>query len=238
MGFEILPWKDGDENRYEVFEITSDAKWTPRRYLEDDPEPFGGPNRDVLVTTQENETFQDAVQDDSQDSIQDVSSEIPQDVPQDESSYVDDDSIPSIESQVSLLDDVPCVVTYKVTEENVQHMVAPCGMTPPVSISIPNPPYHYDPTDDDMVSYGFVVEKLLSVPEITDNSTDYFLSFLTYRELTGYDEYPPYDTHLVAPEIEFSALFSIKEPPARDTFDSRVFAVASWHRVLHQNIDP
>jgi hypothetical protein len=53
------------------------------------------------VTTQENETFQDAVQDDSQDSIQDVSSEIPQDVPQDESSYVDDDSIPSIESQAS-----------------------------------------------------------------------------------------------------------------------------------------
>jgi hypothetical protein len=63
-------------------------------------------------------------------------------------------------------------------------MVVPCGMTPPVSISIPNPPYHYDPTDDDMVSYGFVVEKLLSVPEITGNSTDYFLSFLTYRELT------------------------------------------------------
>ncbi len=91
-----------------------------------------------------------------------------------------------------------------------------------------------------------MVEKLLSVPEITGNSTDYFLSFLTYRELTGYDEYdgfydgyPPYDTHLVAPEIEFSALFSIKEPPARDTFDSRVFAVASWHRVLHQNlVDP
>jgi hypothetical protein len=49
-----------------------------------DPEPFGRPTRDVLVTTQEDENFQDAVQDDSQDSFQDVSSEIPQDVPQDE----------------------------------------------------------------------------------------------------------------------------------------------------------
>jgi Reverse transcriptase (RNA-dependent DNA polymerase) len=246
MGFEILPWQDGDEDRYEIFEITSDAKWTPRRYLEDDPEPFGRPTRDVLVTTQEDENFQDAVQDDSQDSFQDVSSEIPQGVPQDESSIVDDDSIPSIDSKASYLeDDIPCVVTYNVTEAKEKPSVVPCGMTPPVSISIPKTPYHYDPTDDDMVSYGFVVEKLLSVPEITSNSTDYFLSFLTYRELTGYDEYdgfydgyPPSDTHLVVPEIEFSTLFATKDPPSLDTFDSRVFAVASWHRVLHQNLDP
>jgi Reverse transcriptase (RNA-dependent DNA polymerase) len=249
MGFEILPWQEGDEDRYEVFEITSDAKWTPRRYLEDDPEPYGKPTRDVMVAIQENETFQDAVQDDLQDSLQDVSSEIPQAVPQDESSLVDDDSIPSIESCASDLDDmvedVPCVVTYNVTDVQAMHAVVPCGMTPPVSISIPNPPYHYDPTDDDLVSYGFVVENLLSVPETTSNSTDHFLSYLTYRELTGYDEYdgfydgyPAADTQLMVPEIEFSALFSTKDPPSFDTFDSRVFAVASWHRVLHQNLDP
>jgi hypothetical protein len=45
---------------YEVFEITSDAKWTPRRYLEDDP---GGSTKDVLVTNQDLEDFQDALQD-------------------------------------------------------------------------------------------------------------------------------------------------------------------------------
>jgi hypothetical protein len=116
-----------------------------------------------------------------QDSIQDVSSEIPQGVPQDELSIVDNDSIPSIESKASyledLVEDIPCVVTYNVTEEKEKPAVVPCGMTPPVSISTPNPPYHYDPTDDDMVSYGFVVEKSLSVTEITSNSTDYFLSF-------------------------------------------------------------
>jgi hypothetical protein len=114
-----------------------------------------------MVAIQENETFQDAVQDNLQDSLQDVSSEIPQDVPQDESSIVDDDSIPSIESCASDLDDmvedVPCVVTYNVTDVKAMPAVVPCGMTPHVSISIPNPPYHYDPTDDDLVSYGFVV---------------------------------------------------------------------------------
>ena len=26
MGFEILPWGDGDEDRFEVFTITSDAR--------------------------------------------------------------------------------------------------------------------------------------------------------------------------------------------------------------------
>jgi NACalpha-BTF3-like transcription factor len=32
MGFEILPWEEGDENIYEVFEITSDAPWEPHQF--------------------------------------------------------------------------------------------------------------------------------------------------------------------------------------------------------------
>ena len=35
MGFEILPWQPGDEERYEIFSITRNAKWTPRRYLKE-----------------------------------------------------------------------------------------------------------------------------------------------------------------------------------------------------------
>ena len=34
MGFEVLPWKEGDEERFEVFTITSDEKWVPRRYID------------------------------------------------------------------------------------------------------------------------------------------------------------------------------------------------------------
>jgi hypothetical protein len=60
MGFEILAWQDGDEDRYEVFEITRDAKWTPRRYLKDESsEVF----KDVLVANRDIEEFQDAIQD-------------------------------------------------------------------------------------------------------------------------------------------------------------------------------
>ena len=29
MGFETLPYKEGDDKLYEVFEITRDKKWTP-----------------------------------------------------------------------------------------------------------------------------------------------------------------------------------------------------------------
>ena len=60
MGFEILPWNNGDEEKYEVFEITSDARWVPRQYLEDDP---GETIKDVMVANQDNEEFQDALQD-------------------------------------------------------------------------------------------------------------------------------------------------------------------------------
>ena len=39
MGFEILPWIEGGEDRFEVFTITSDARWTPCRYQEHEPDP-------------------------------------------------------------------------------------------------------------------------------------------------------------------------------------------------------
>jgi hypothetical protein len=35
MGFEILPWQHGDEERYKIFSITRNAKWTPRRHLKE-----------------------------------------------------------------------------------------------------------------------------------------------------------------------------------------------------------
>ena len=32
MGFEILPYEEGDKERYDVFDITSPEKWTPQRF--------------------------------------------------------------------------------------------------------------------------------------------------------------------------------------------------------------
>jgi hypothetical protein len=29
MGFEVLPWEDGDEHQYDVFDITRDTPQTP-----------------------------------------------------------------------------------------------------------------------------------------------------------------------------------------------------------------
>ena len=67
MGFEVLPWEVGDEYRYEIFEITSDKKWTPSWYLQDDPDDcdeFHDAIQDDSLF-HFNEDFQDAVQDES-----------------------------------------------------------------------------------------------------------------------------------------------------------------------------
>ena len=34
MGFELLPIEDGDEDRYDIFTITSPAKWIPKNFLD------------------------------------------------------------------------------------------------------------------------------------------------------------------------------------------------------------
>ena len=33
MGFQLLPVKDGDEHKYDVFTITSPAKWNPHKFV-------------------------------------------------------------------------------------------------------------------------------------------------------------------------------------------------------------
>ena len=71
MGFQVLPWKDGDEDRYEVFTITSDKKWIPCQYLEDESNGSNGsvlitdsdPEHDVLATHRDTDIFMDAQQD-------------------------------------------------------------------------------------------------------------------------------------------------------------------------------
>ena len=84
--------------------------------------------------------------------------------------------------------DVPCSILIK---EPNSIPVIPCGMVPPVKIYLEEkPPYHYDPSDDDLGSPGCAVANLLSVPELsTTSEADKFLSYMTHRELTGYEEY-------------------------------------------------
>ena len=35
MGFQLLPVEDGDEQKYDVFTITSPAKWRPRNFVKE-----------------------------------------------------------------------------------------------------------------------------------------------------------------------------------------------------------
>ena len=65
MGFQILPWVDGDEDMYKIFTITSNEKWIPCRYLEKEYNTLNGstvpsdldPEYDVLATKKDTENF-------------------------------------------------------------------------------------------------------------------------------------------------------------------------------------
>ena len=154
--------------------------------------------------------------------------------------------------------------TYNVIAQLPQDIrVVPTGMVPPVEIEVPNRvPYYYDPADEDLDSPGRVVHNLLLVPElkhiqepITFPNVDEVLSYFTYRELTGYEEYenfydgyPTCELEETIPDSNFTSLFplqgtnssiqdSIQESDS-DAYETRLFAVASWHRVLHKNLDP
>jgi hypothetical protein len=91
MGFEVLPWKKGDEERFEIIPITSDAKWTPRRYLQslEDPNPLTPviPDYDSLLLKTKSD-------DDPQETVKDVadstSATKPHDTVHNLTDYVDD----------------------------------------------------------------------------------------------------------------------------------------------------
>ena len=241
MGFEVLPWKEGDEEIYDVFTITSDNKWTPRRYIEDQPDSIE-PVHDVFNTeTKENldasaiegeDVFKDAHQVLSlEDEFFDVDND-PQVVVNDDNSSYD----LSITSDISLL-------VQQVTKG--PPLVISCEVFPYDTLDPPAKPYYYDPSDEDKVSLGQAVPNLLSVPSLSEASpAEDLLSYLTYRELTGFDEYDGYydgypapDAFIEVPANLLTSLFTTMEP-AENAFDSRMFVVASWHRVLHKNLEP
>jgi hypothetical protein len=37
MGFELLPFEEGDEDKYDVITITSPNRWTPRTFTQESP---------------------------------------------------------------------------------------------------------------------------------------------------------------------------------------------------------
>ena len=77
-----------------------------------------------------------------------------------------------------------------------------------------------------------------------DTPADDLISYLSYRELTGYDSYDGYYDGY-PDDVQNAASHVTTEPNApsvidlgENDFDSRVYAVASWHRVLHADLNP
>ena len=234
MGFEILPWVEGDEDNYETFILTSDEKWTPRRYLENDEfddEPQG--ISDVFVTSQDTDEFSDALQDkpeaktdEFQDALQDN-----QIVESSESTGLSAVALTKIDDGAdSSLSSTSCVPEYPDHQDDhhstnkkvildTAHAVVPTGMVIPTPITWPEKePYYYDPSDEDIKRPGRVVANLLSVPvydDVENYTVDNLLTYLSYRDLTGYEEfdmacydgYPGCVLEEPIPDEDFSTLF-------------------------------
>jgi hypothetical protein len=109
MGFEVLPWKKGDEERFEIIPITSDAKWTPRRYSQslEDPSPLT-----TVIPDYDSMFLKMKPDNDPQDTVKDVadstSATKPQDTVHNLADYVEDDkfdewikSFPNIDKELT-----------------------------------------------------------------------------------------------------------------------------------------
>ena len=229
MGFQILPWIEGDEDTYEIFTITSDEKWIPRRYLEKEYNALNdytvlsdsNPEYDVFATKKDAENSKEVqpdvidipsiipiLEEDTESSISSISpvdteaieqqavilmQKTEKDIVDNVCKLINQGILPPLQETCIDLDKDHTIPPPDHLHEPYQAKV-PTGMVPPIPIeqeSTSRTYYYYDPTDHDIEEIGDSVH--LSVPEKIDSEeTDTFLSFLTYRELTGYKEYDGY----------------------------------------------
>jgi len=253
MGFEVLPWKEGDDQRYEIFTITSDQQWVPRRYMGKDSSStyFQDQELNNNICSIEKEKYQRNLpsQDASDVVINDDEQVLEGFYHAQEDLYQDaQEDMESIDEEVDFFPTVDMAVQREIPE--VITMEPPSGMMQPAIWNESTKPYYYDPTDNDVISYGNAVDSLLSVPKLQPSSfAEDLLVHMTYRELTGYDSYDGfYDGYPECDQLFYETIdptiqdlkthfaCSLPEPEEvdKDAFDSRLFAVASWHRVLHR----
>jgi hypothetical protein len=105
-------------------------------------------------------------------------------------------------------------------------------------------PYFFDPEDAKRVTLGHAAAMAIANEHPQDTPADDLISYLSYRELTGYelydgyyDGYPDADQQATSPasaHLEDLSVLDLRE----EHFKSRAYAVTSWHRVLHENLHP
>jgi hypothetical protein len=225
MGFEILPITDDDflsngDPAYDVFEITSPTQWLPQRFRQNGP-------RTVYTTLHNNRT--EDTQDDND----------PNGAPTER--QLDG---PKTQTNTNIQDTLDKRETL--TETTESDTTKDDGLP-----GTANVPYYFDPEDnpsltskvdptDDIIS-TYESPTLVCNWEVQNStSTEAFINHLTYEELTGVDRtnfeyygYPPieeYDPLLHESDDRISHLMF--------TPSTLAYAVKSWHRVLHQELDP
>ena len=148
MGLEILPWESGDEERYDVFTITSEQKWTPRRYIEDSP-LHSSPGREIHTTSQGEDRFLDAIQDLGEDDSVKKGEAIVNPNVEIQEGFQPNNPISPLTLTMDGTSNLPPIM-------NDIYPMLPFEDTPDL--------YHYDPTDVGKPTVGHTVYRLLSVP--------------------------------------------------------------------------
>ena len=241
MGFQVLPITDDDfdelgEPLFEVHEITQGAvAWKPGRYRKDTKEDVVSPGEALIpppITPIDPEPSLQAIPVFSSQSEPESS---PCHNPETESA-IPPDWIPEItppDPPGTFEEEIPIL---NVTNENVTYL---------------GEPFTFDPNDtaEDPVLSGFSHADIeFNVKYVLNSNFDYddygtddiddadlhiFLSNLSFLQLTGHEDI---DTE----EMSLPPIEPVESPYAmyNDTYDSYAFAVTSWHRVLHDNLDP
>ncbi len=182
LGFEILPWDHGDERIYEIFDITRDEPWKPRRF------------RDI-------------------------------------ESHETNLNLETTVSAYNVLDPADDVI-------GVYDYMLPIAPAEPEL-------YYFDPADAKLTTLGHAATVSIAKEYPQDTPADDLLSYLSYRELTGYEPYDGFYDGYPDTERQELSVTTTRAPNVpsvldlgEDTFDTSVYAVASWHRVLHDNLHP
>jgi hypothetical protein len=145
LGCEILPWEIGDEDVCDVFDITRDTPWKPRRFC-DDEECHVTAHTDTIAADIAPETSH----------VADASNEVIQ------TSCSDPDPRVPV---------VPGVYDYAIRDLGERE------------------PFFFDPEDAKINSLGHAATMTIVIEYPPDTPADDLISYMTYRELTGFDSY-------------------------------------------------
>ena len=228
MGIELLPWEEGDQDRYEVFEITQDLPWNPRRYVNN--------------ITMMNESTQKAQQMETTIKVSSETSGSNKSMTGGATSLLHNLWQLLISWFVSWTWSAMCGGVFKFSMHMAKHKASNNKHFDPQDV-FPSP--HGTPATLKLHdANGNPIPSKATLMNAITSPIERLLNCMTNKELTGIKDYDGWKDGYDNPNFAKYPDDLNPDNPGNiiglcsTGFDSRVFATQSWHRVIHRDIHP